>query len=176
MYPTKWDSVNNRWIVEDSSQIPNIRAAIEKLRKSLIHISVDAKKNFVIIKADVYDPVLAKQLIDFYIYELDMRILNDVKKESDINRAYLERQINITPDPIVKERILNFMAFEIEKAGLMSSHSIDILEKPMVSIYPVKPQKKKILIVYFFVGFSFSLSLAYLIKFIGIIKERRLSL
>ena len=107
--------------------------------------------------ADFYNPEDAKQIVDYYLAALNAKLLKNIKNEASANRAYLEKQLNNTNDPIMKEKISNMIAFEIEKYMLVSSKAFDVLEKPVVPVNRIKPKRRVMVIISLFLGFCVSL-------------------
>lgn len=152
LFRKAWDPNTKKWKPTDSSNIPTVRMGVEKLRKGVIVVKADAKKNIINVGANIYDPHLAVQLVGFYLIELNNKIRNDVMIEANANRTYLEKQINNTADPILMEKIHTMIAFEIEKYMLVSSQAFDILEKPVLPLKKSRPKRNLIVVLAFLLG------------------------
>jgi LPS O-antigen subunit length determinant protein (WzzB/FepE family) len=91
--------------------------------------------------------------VDAFLEELNRKIRDEVYKDAEINRAFLEAQIVATHDPLIREKIQHMIAVEIEKAMLVGSKSFDVLEKPVVPLYRLRPKRKKIMVLSVILGF-----------------------
>ncbi len=157
LFSNLWDETHQRWLVEDSNSIPSLRQGVELLSRSILTVSVNSKKKVITVQADISDSVLSKKIVDYYLEELNYKMLADVKREASINKQYLENILNNTADPILKEKIYTMVAFEIEKYMLVSSQPFEILEKAEIPYKRSKPNKKLIVITAFMLGIVLSM-------------------
>jgi len=180
LFPDEWDSVNNRWNGSDSLAFPKLRKGIERLRKEHLEFSVKPKNNTIIVGINTYDPELAVNWVNFYLNALNYKIQQDIIADATSNKEYLEKQLLNTTDPLVVEKLRNMIAYELERAMLVSSKSIDILEKPIIPIYRTKPKRTLILAVSIVAGFFCTvigvLGVNIIGKFTAEIKQRTLDL
>jgi uncharacterized protein involved in exopolysaccharide biosynthesis len=175
LFPEVWDSTRNAWDLEDSSEIPTIRTGVEALKTGLLSVEPDHNKNIIKIEINTYDSNLAAEIAEYYVDALNKKIQKDVIIEAEANQLYLSKQLNNTTDPLIREKIQNMIAFEIEKGMLVSSQSIDVLEKPVVPQKRIKPKRKRILIIFFFVGLFISIFGVMVWKFAGnMMRSRKL--
>ena len=152
LFAEQWNPKVGAWVAKDSSQAPTLRQGAEIMRRGILSVVLDVKTNMIFVGANFSDPVIAKQFVDYYLAALNAKIRSDVIRDAEENREYLERQLNITMDPILREKIQNMIGMEIEKSMLVSSQAFEILEKPMAPLERAKPKKKIILILSFLIG------------------------
>lgn len=158
LYPKLWDPKAKNWIPKDSTKRPTIRHGVRNLKDGRLSVAADMKKGVIKVGIRFYDPILAKQLVDFYLVALNNRIRDNVIKDAEMNREYLEKQVTNTFDPILREKILGMIGFEIEKSMLVSTQAFEILEKPVVPMFRSKPKKGLILMMSFFLGLFTSIA------------------
>lgn len=147
-----WDSVLGTWKSKNPRKIPTIRMGVRRLQGGMLAVETDDKKGLITVGANAGSPVLAKQLVEFYLVELNNKIRRDVLSDADSNRKYLETQLSYTFDPTLAEKIQNMMAAEIERSMLMSSQAFQIMEGPVVPEARTKPQRKKIIMLACLIG------------------------
>ncbi|MFC1585955.1 Wzz/FepE/Etk N-terminal domain-containing protein [Fibrobacterota bacterium] len=157
LFPESWDSINGTWQVEDSIDIPTIRDGIESIQESILSVAVDHRRSVLTIGVDIYDPHLAKNMVDYYLKALSREIRNSVKEESEKNRQYLSQQLKNTADPIICEKLQNMIAHEIEKSMLVASEPIEVLQEPVVPLKRIKPQRRVIATASMLIGFFISI-------------------
>ncbi len=162
LFPKAWDSTKSAWIGKE----PNPRDAADLMVHEVLAISVERIKRFMSVKATIYDPVLAKNMVEYYLVALNKKLQEDAKAESNNNRVFLEAQVNNTTDPIIREKILTMIATEIEKEMLVGSQAVEILRKPTVPMFREFPKRKKILVMSFLVGFCLSVTIVYLMPIV----------
>jgi uncharacterized protein involved in exopolysaccharide biosynthesis len=154
LFPSRWNSVSGAW--KDSNHIPSLRKGINLLRETYLTVITDPKADALTVGIESPNPKLSAQLVEYYLAALNAKIQQDIISESNANRLYLEKELGLTMDPLIHGKIVNMMAFEMEKSMLVSSQSFDILEKPVVPEKRERPNRKLILLIAFFGGFVVS--------------------
>lgn len=144
------------WNKSDTSTLPKIYAGIKKL-KMMQSVSVDIKKKILIISIAASTPELSKQIVDMYISALSNKLKKDILEQGKNNRKFLDQQLNNTIDPIIKDKISNMVALEIEKQMLAGSQSFEVLENAILPVERTKPIRSQILILSVFSGFFLSI-------------------
>ena len=152
----QWDAGSGTWKLKNGALPPDPRRASETLRLSMMNIAVDQVKGIIVLGSRAPDSILARDLIVYYLEALNDRLLEDVKRDAEINRAYLETQLGSTPDPMMKEKLYTLISYEIEKYMLVSTKSIDVLEQPAIPLERSAPRRKKIVLTALCLGFLVS--------------------
>jgi len=122
----------------------------------MIDIQIDAKKNIMRLGVISDDSVKSLILVRALIKEVENKIQNDIVAESNTNLEFLDKRINSTSDPLVREKIQILIGQEIEKIMLYNSKPFEILDKPRVPEIREKPNRKLITILFFILGFTTS--------------------
>jgi len=156
LFPHAWDSTNNSWKAKNPEKAPTLREGVEVLRGSVLNVSVDPKEGILTLGARTYNSALAKNIVDFYLIELNNRIRADAMNAANADRKYLENQLDSTSDPALIEKIRDLISIQIEKSMLVSSQAFQVLEAPVVPITRSSPQRKKIVMLSFLMGILFS--------------------
>ena len=149
LFPEEWDSEKKTW--KDPETKPNQRKAAEELNKHLV-VETDTRKNVMRVGIRFYDSSWTPILVNYFTSALNEKMRFDVVNDANVNRQYLEAQLDVTADPILAQKLKDLIGYQIEKAMLVNSQSIDVLTKPLVPKTRMKPQRKKIVIVSFFLG------------------------
>ncbi len=157
-----WNARTKSWKTKDESEIPTLRGGEKVLRENVLSVSLDLKKGMINFGVNLYDSLLAKNIVDYYLVELNRKIHDDVIRESETNQEFLNKQLNNAVDPILREKILEIIGMEIEKSMLATSQSFEILDKPVVPMERSKPQRKSVVIVSFLLGVILSISIVFL--------------
>lgn len=142
LFPDEWDEKTKSWIEEE----PDYRRAANELRAHLV-LESDSRKNLMRIGVKFRDSVWAKQLVTFYMDELNAKMRMDAINDANTSREFLENQLNATSDPVLRQRIIEMIGHQIQKATLVHIMAIEILEYPMVPDKRLSPQRKKIVAV-----------------------------
>lgn len=156
LFSDRWDAKGGRW--KEGAPVPSLKMGVAVLTGAQ---NVGVKKGFFTVGFMVKgEPELARDLVEAYLEALNHKIQMDAKNESEENRNYLEQALRNTPDPTVQEKIQNRIAFEIEKFMLVSSNSLDILERPIVPDLKSKPSKRLALVLSLMSGLIAAIALA----------------
>ena len=156
MFPKSWDAANKKWLPAEKGKIPKLSEAVEILRQNYLSINADDKKKLITLTVFSRDRQFSKEIASAYLKALNERMREDVRANASANRQYLEEQISSTADPLVREKIQQLIAMEIEKSMMVSSRSFDVLESPTLADYATKPKKKLIVLISLASGFLFS--------------------
>jgi capsular polysaccharide biosynthesis protein len=166
LFPDLWDASAGAWKVKDPSKIPDLRKGIDLLSNQILGVAVDTRKNMITVSASIYDSLLVKQIVDFYLDALNEKLFMDVKKDAETNRDYLESQLANVSDPMIREKISNMIGFEIEKYMLVSSKSIEVLDRPVVPLERSAPLRKKMVAMGLLIGFFLSTFAVFALLFV----------
>jgi hypothetical protein len=172
LFPTEWDSERGQWKDKDPRKQPSVRIGAMVLKDVHLVVTPELKRDVIRVGVNFRESVLAKRIVDFYLTELNNKIRDEVIKDAEANRVYLERQLAGALDPYLREKIQNMIAYEIERAMLASSRSIDILEKPQVPLVKVKPRRFRIVFIAAFGGLLFSVLSIFTIRLFFGLKAR----
>jgi uncharacterized protein involved in exopolysaccharide biosynthesis len=159
MFPKRWNVSAKAW---KAGMRPDMWEATESLREHRIAITPNSKKGVLILTFKAPDSTFSAQLANYYLVTLNKKIREDVLKEADNNRRFLEGQLAETADPLLREKIQNLIGMEIEKSMLVSTKSFDILQTPVVPRIRSAPKRKMMvalsLLAGMAIGFMFVLA------------------
>lgn len=169
LFPESWDDKAGKWL--DSTKMPGVQDGVKSLKSGILAISVDEKRKFINVGVNSHDPNVAKEIVVFYLAQLNKKLLSDVKNDAETNRDYLEGQLIKTHDPVLQEKISTMIASEIEKFMLVSTQSFEVLETPIVPTERSKPKRKVILALSLAMGFMASVTAVLIWPIFGMIRS-----
>ncbi len=172
LFPKSWDKKKNYWKPMDKEDIPTIKEGIMYMRESILSVAINRQNNTIKLGVNIYDSNLTVLILNQYLSMLNKRLQEDNVREANANRSYLEKQFNNTSDPILREKIQNMIASEIERSMLVNSQSFDVLEKPVVPISREKPKRTHVLILSVLLGFFVSIFSVFLWRFFKNVQEK----
>lgn len=162
LYPKKWKS----------SRKPTVSQGAEHLRRDILSVDADTKRNVIQVGVTVQDPLFAKRLIEYYLDGLNYKIRADAIADAEQNREFLEKQLAHVSDPILVEKINGLIAAEIEKMMFVNSQTVEVLEGPMVPLTRSSPKRARIVIVFFFAGLVVSVASVFASMALSMIRTR----
>ena len=150
LFPADWASVKDP--AKDENSPATLYNGVEALRQ-MVSTQVDVYKMTLEIKTRSSDPALALKITRGYLEALNERMKENVVRNADANREFLETQMTRTTDPWSREKIQELIISEVEKSMLLNASAFEILEAPEKPLFRESPKRKKIVVISLFVGF-----------------------
>ncbi len=164
LYPGFWDGAKGTWKSQDSTRRPSMQEAIEEVRENLVHTAINTKRELVVISVILKDSAAVAPVVESFLNALNESIKGRVRKDAEANRLYLEGQLSITSDPLLREKLQSLIGGEIEKSMILGSWAFDVLEPPVPPLIKNGPNRKKIVAMAVSVGFFGSAILVVLFQ------------
>jgi uncharacterized protein involved in exopolysaccharide biosynthesis len=181
LFEDEWDPLKEEW---KENPAPTVQDAYELITEDLLTVSRDRKTDALTIEFDHEDPRFAKIMVDNYLTELSETLREETLRDAAENKRFLEEQLMLTPDALLKEKIYNSLAKEIEKetfARAQKYYGFIVLDPAIVADLDkkVKPKRALICILSVIVAGFFAIFLAFFLEYIRNVKssedEERLS-
>lgn len=149
VYKTWYDTVKNDW--KEGFVKPNLLAIGAAVSSKILKREINSNKTMTIMVSSkdstFADTLLAKSLQYLNIYIKDM-----VQREARENVSYLNKQLEIVVDPLLREKLQGLIANEMEKEMLVSKEAFKVVDPP---IRTIEFRIKKLLPIVFFMASSF---------------------
>jgi uncharacterized protein involved in exopolysaccharide biosynthesis len=173
LFEEDWDSEKKAWLINPA---PSLQDGYNALM-DMLTVSRDRKSDVMTIKFDHKDPQFAKEMADHYLTELSETLREETLKDAVENQRFLRRQLEQTPDALMKEKISAMLAREIEKeifARAQTYYSFQVLDPPFVPDLDkkVKPKRALICILSVTVAFFVAVFLAFFLEYIHNVRTR----
>ena len=146
LFEGEWDPKKKEW---KENPAPTIQDAYKLFKDGLLTVSRDRKTEIVTVKIDHEDPQFAKQLVDYYLTELSETLREETLNDAAENQRFLREQLDKTFDALLREKISNLLAKEIEKetfARAQKYYSFIVLDPPLASDLDKKVKPKRAII------------------------------
>jgi uncharacterized protein involved in exopolysaccharide biosynthesis len=180
LFEDEWDPLKKEW---KENPAPTLQDAYKSLM-DMLAVSRDRKTDVMTVKFDHEDPNYAKIMVDHYLTELSETLREETLKDAAENKRFLQEQLEQTSDPLLKVKISELLAKEIEKetfARAQKYYSFIVLDPPVAADLDkeVKPRRSLIFILSVTVACFFATLLAFFLEYIHNVKnsqdEERLS-
>ena len=173
LFEEDWDAEKKAWLINPS---PTFQDGYNALM-DMLTISRDRKSDVMTIKFDHRNPQFAKEMAEHYLTELSETLREATLKDAEENQRFLRRQLEQTPDALMKEKISAMLAREIEKeifARAQTYYSFQVLDPPFVPDLDkkVKPRRALICILSVTVAFFVAVFLAFFLEYIHNVRTR----
>lgn len=137
MFPEQWDSVNNKWL--NDFEVPNPVNIGEYIKKEFLDKDINKNKTMN-ITIEHEDSLTSYKLLTSYLEYLDAYIREDVQRDAKENRDYLENQLIGVTDPLLRTKIQELIAKEVEKMMVVSKEAFKIID-PVFTYKSFKEKK-----------------------------------
>jgi hypothetical protein len=155
LFPGLWDSGKSGW--KDSATIPTLRMGVERMRVRSLGIRANPKQKNIDVEMEASDSTLAYRMLTRYLEELNRKIVSDAKSEEAANMSYLESQLDGSQDPLMREKLFQLIAMQVERTMLISMRAFDVIEPPAVPLMKDSPKRKRMALMWTFGGFVLSI-------------------
>jgi len=169
LFADVWDSKTKKWTVEEP---PGIQDAIREIRDILI-VTPDSKKGTLQISFDNPDPATAKRIVEHFLVQTSETMRELVLRDAAENMRFLTAQLDKTTDPLLREKIYNMLAKEIEKdtfARAQTYYGFYVPDPPMVPDRKAKPKRALICVLSVVVAFFVAVFLAFFLEYMNRLK------
>lgn len=136
-----WDTTKNNWKVDSVFPNPvNVGAYISSkvLKRETL------ENGTMVISVEYEDSTVAYNILSIYLKYLDSFVKVNAQKDAEENSAYLENQLLSVSDPLLRAKIQELIAKEVEKMMIVSKEAFRIVDEPMAfrtfkskKIYPL---------------------------------------
>lgn len=173
LFDKKWDGRKEAWIEEPA---PTLQDAHKRISKEMLKVSRDRKSDVITLSMEHERPEFAKQMVAHYLTELSEGLRARVLKDAQENMRFLNEQLERTTDPLLREKIYNMLAKEIEKdtfARAQTYYGFYVLDPPVAPDLDkkAKPKRALICILSVVVAFFVAVFLAFFLEYLGRLKK-----
>ncbi|VAX31988.1 hypothetical protein MNBD_NITROSPIRAE02-581 [hydrothermal vent metagenome] len=167
------DKVTLKREKEEEEGIPSMWDGLRAL-DNMVRVNDNIDRNTIAISVDFYDPEEAAAIVTDFLTTLNSHMSEEAKRVANTNRKYLEDQLKSTADPLIKQKIYNLIAHQVETsmmAEVKENFAFKVLDPPTVPDRKIKPRRALMVIL------SFLLSLfagIFLVFFLENIERARL--
>jgi len=159
--------------VKKEPGIPDVWDGLRSL-DGLVKISNNIKDKSITITAEFDDPVIAANIANYFLAALNNHMSSEAKRVAAINKKYLEEQLQETADPLIKQKIYNMIAQQIETAMMAEvkeNFSFKIIDPPKVPDQRIKPKRTQMVILSFIVSLFIAVFIVFFLEYLEKVKR-----
>lgn len=122
---------------------PTVWDGIRRL-KERVDVTQSARDSTITISADAPTPEAAAGTVDYLLDTLNRHMSGEAQRVARINRKYLEGQLYAAADPIIRQKIYNLIARQIEvdmMSEVKENFAFKVIDPPMVPDQRVSPRR-----------------------------------
>ncbi|SEM05053.1 G-rich domain on putative tyrosine kinase [Syntrophus gentianae] len=148
--------------------IPQLWDAL-RLLDHIVQIDNNVKENTITLTVDYEDPEIAAKLVGYFLDTLTMHMSAEAKRVALINRTYLEQQLQVTADPLLRQKIYALMAQQVETAMMAEvkeNFAFKVIDPPKVPDRKIKPKRALMVVLSFFVALFVGVLAAFFMEYL----------
>jgi uncharacterized protein involved in exopolysaccharide biosynthesis len=148
---------------------PDIQDGLRALG-DVVTVRQNIKENTVTITVDYPDPETAAGMAAQLLDALNDHMTGESKRVAKLNKEYLEDQIAKNSDFIIKQKIYNLVAQQIETimmAEVKENFAFKILDPPIVPDKKIKPNRMQMVILSFLVSLFVGIFVAFFKEYLA---------
>jgi uncharacterized protein involved in exopolysaccharide biosynthesis len=170
LFEKSWDAENKRWKVKK----PPVLVDSYKEIHTLLKITPDKKQNVMRLSFEQKDPRLAQAILNYYIVGLSEFLRQQTLTDAAAQQAQLSSQLEKTVDPMLRNRLYELIAKQIEKetlATVQKYYSFNVIDPALVPEKKFKPKRALICLLSVVVAFFIAIFLAFFLEYLHNIKK-----
>jgi uncharacterized protein involved in exopolysaccharide biosynthesis len=170
LFEDAWDPIKKGW-KEETPKAEDIYKAVH----NLLNVTPDKKQNVVEVSFEAKDPRMAQTILNYYIVGLSEFLRRQTLEDAAAQQVHLAQQLAKTTDPLLKNRLYELIAKQIEKetlAKIQKYYSFNVIDPAYVPEKKFKPKRALICILSVVVAFFVAIFLAFFLEYVHNLKTR----
>ena len=169
LFSDDWDQKAKKWTIDVP---PTVQDGIRKITENLMSVSSDIKKGTLKISFEHRNPETAKNIVDDFLTQMSEIMREVVLRDAAENERFLTAQLERTTDSLLRAKIYDMLAKEIEKdtfARAQKYYGFYVPDPPIVPDLDkkAKPKRALICILSVVVAFFIAVFLAFFLEYLG---------
>ena len=160
----------------DKKEKQRIRMAnAVKYFSNIMNVNEDKKLGTIQVSMDYPDPQIASNLVNYVIYNLKNKLVNDTIQEARKKENILKKELIKTSDPTIQQGIYMLISKQIQTistAKISENFAFQIIDPPIIPVFKYKPKRKLIVIVSFITGLFLSIFIVFFLEYLRTFKEK----
>lgn len=149
-------------------EIPVVWDGLRMLNK-IVKVSDNKKDNTISISVELHDPEAAAKMVEYFLATLTDHMSGEAKRVARTNRKYLEEQLWATTDPLIKQKIYNLIAQQIETSMMSEvkeNFAFKVIDPPKAPDKRIKPKRSQLVMISFIAALFAAVFLAFFLEYI----------
>ena len=175
LFPDAWDEKAKKWKTKKwfglaERKPPSLQDGIKKITDNLMNVTPDSKNGTLKIAFEHRDPETAKMVVEYFLTQTSETLRELVLRDAAENMRFLNEQLGKATDPLLRAKIYDMLAKEIEKdtfARAQTYYGFHVPDPPLVPEKKAKPKRALICILSVVVAFFVAVFLAFFLEYIN---------
>ncbi|THB73276.1 MAG: LPS O-antigen length regulator [Gammaproteobacteria bacterium] len=150
LFAEKWDSTNNKWLVEDEKQVPSLLKGYEKFSQGVLKITEVKKNGLIVVTIEWFDPKISAKWANLLVNKANAFLKQKAIDEASQSISYLKDQISNTNEVGIQELLYKLIEKELQTtklANVRKDYAFKVLDPALEPEQKSKP-KRKLLVIF----------------------------
>jgi uncharacterized protein involved in exopolysaccharide biosynthesis len=169
----KWKTT--KWFGLAEKEPPTIQDGIKKIIDDFMTVTPDTTKGTLKVAFDHREPQTAKNIVEYFLIQTSETMREVVLRDAAENMRFLNEQLEKATDPLLRAKIYDMLAKEIEKdtfARAQKYYGFYVPDPPLVPDLnkKAKPKRALICILSVMLAFFVAVFLAFFLEYVNRLK------
>mgnify|MGYP001582039364 CR=1 FL=1 len=154
--------------------IPAVWDGLRTLNK-IVKVADNKKDNTISISVEFSDPEMAAKMVEYFLVTLTDHMSGEAKRVARTNRKYLEEQLWATADPLIKQKIYNLIAQQIETSMMSEvkeNFAFKVIDPPKAPDKKIKPKRAQMVVISFITALFAAVFMAFFLEYIEKMRDQ----
>ncbi len=173
LFEKAWDKEKKAWKAEVKKP-PTLQDAYLAMQ-GVVKTTPDKKQNIMKLSVEYKDPRLAQAILNYYVEGLSEFLRRQTLDDAAAQEKQLYQQLSQTSDPLLKNKLYELIARQIEKetlAKVQKHYSFNVIDPAFVPEKKFKPKRAQICVLSVVVAFFIAVFLAFFLEYMHNLKRR----
>jgi uncharacterized protein involved in exopolysaccharide biosynthesis len=170
LFAERWDPTRKAWR-EEAPKFEQIHGAMQ----NRLTVRKDKNQNVVNLSFEAQEPEMARKILNYYIDGLSDFLRNQILTDAAAQQRHLGEQIAKTSDPLLRNRLYELIAKQIEQetlARVQRYYSFNVIDPPYVPERKFKPKRTLICVLSVVVALFLAIFLAFFLEYVRNLRTR----
>lgn len=183
LFPDAWDESTKKWKTKKwfglaDMNPPTLQDAMIKISEDWLAVTSDSTKGTLKASFDHCRPETARNIVDYFLIEMSELMREVVLRDAAENIRFLTEQLDSTTDALLRMKIYESLAKEIEKetfAKAQKYYGFYVTDPPYVPDLDkeAKPKRALICVVSVFTAFFMAVFIAFFLEYLNRLKTEK---
>lgn len=167
-----WDEKAGRWKKEKPPTLEDAYRVVVK--ENMLKTKPEKKNNVLRLSFEYPNAITAQTILSYYIEGLSEFLRQTALEAAKAQKEHLTQQMMNTSDPILKAKLAELTAQQVEKevlAKVQKYYSFNVIDPPFVPDKKYKPKTLMICILSVTVAFFVAVFLAFFLEYLGNVRK-----
>ncbi|MDO8444811.1 MAG: Wzz/FepE/Etk N-terminal domain-containing protein [Deltaproteobacteria bacterium] len=141
----------------------------------IVAVTNNMKENTITVSIELYDSEMSAKMVDYILTALNGHMRGEAKRVAQTNRMYLEEQLGMTADPLIRQKIYSLIATQIETAMMSEvkeNFAFKVIDPPRAPDKKIKPKRSQMVMLSLVASLFAGIFVAFFLEYINKVRRQ----